>query len=210
MGMKGVSVSSPRVVGAIRNEMIQNTENHDPLLQLAAMMGGLGPAIERQEAQGQQQLTQSSQLPAKNNGREDITAFYQACGIKVIGPSKGDRLFLDVQLPEGWKINPTDHSMWSNLVDANGCVRASIFYKAAFYDREAFINMQCRYRTMFDMMPKNDAFWRYRVIDAKTGENLAEDEWKNYGDAAQNHDHWKGWLAERFPNHADPTAYWND
>jgi hypothetical protein len=47
-----------------------------------------------------------------------------------------------VSLPPGWKVVPTDHSMWSDLVDAKGEKRASIFYKAAFYDRDAFIRIE--------------------------------------------------------------------
>ena len=36
--------------------------------------------------------------------------------------------------------------MWSNLVDKQERVRATIFYKAAFYDRNAFLNVSQRYR----------------------------------------------------------------
>ena len=51
-----------------------------------------------------------------------------------------DDLFVNVTLPPSWQVNPTDHSMWSELVDSDGVVRAQIFYKAAFYDRSAFIS----------------------------------------------------------------------
>ncbi len=49
----------------------------------------------------------------------------------------GDHLFYDVTLPEGWKITPTEHPMWSNLVNNKGKIIANVFYKAAFYDRGA-------------------------------------------------------------------------
>ena len=45
-----------------------------------------------------------------------------------------------VKLPAGWKKQATDHSMWSKLLDESGAVVASIFYKAAFYDRIAEMN----------------------------------------------------------------------
>jgi hypothetical protein len=119
--------------------MITNTaQNPNP-----EWLFGRNPnAIEAQEAQGQKELAKSSQLPVKVNSPRgaNATEQYQALGIKVVGKSKWDDVFLDVELPEGWAIKPTDHSMWSKLVDAEGNERASIFYKAAFYDRDAFIN----------------------------------------------------------------------
>jgi hypothetical protein len=45
-------------------------------------------------------------------------------------------------LPDGWQKRATDHDMWSELVDADGVVVASMFYKAAFYDRRAFLRMK--------------------------------------------------------------------
>jgi len=50
-----------------------------------------------------------------------------------------------VELPIGWKKRSTGHSMWNDLVDDKGRVRATFFYKAAFYDRDAFINFERRY-----------------------------------------------------------------
>lgn len=70
----------------------------------------------------------------------------QSWGIEIVTDpveaSKSGDLFFDVRLPEGWRIEPTEHSMYTNLVDANGWVRASIFYKAAFYDRKASISLR--------------------------------------------------------------------
>ncbi|MHC4311264.1 MAG: hypothetical protein ACYSW3_02190 [Planctomycetota bacterium] len=58
----------------------------------------------------------------------------------VIFGEDDDDLFVDVTLPEGWKKEPTDHDMWSRLLDADGNEVAMIFYKAAFYDRDAFLS----------------------------------------------------------------------
>lgn len=114
---------------------IRNTATDDPLSHLltASSPGG----IERQEALGQQQLARSLQLPT--DGLSDMPS---DLGIVVVGPSSGDPIFSDVSLPDGWKVQPTDHSMWSDLRDADGRTRARIFYKAAFYDRRAFIRWE--------------------------------------------------------------------
>lgn len=117
-----------------------NTPHRDWLL------GGNPEAIENQEKEGQNELVESAQLPRKinNNSIKYFSAkeFYEAIGIKVLGESKGDELFYDVELPKYLRIESTDHSMWNNLVDVDDQVRAQIFYKAAFYDRDAFINVQ--------------------------------------------------------------------
>jgi len=106
------------------------------------LMGGNPGAIERQEKEGQMQLVQSCQLPAKINHPMGawIEKEYEKMGIEIIGKGN-DELFFNVKLPEGWRLRATEHPMWSHLIDESGKVRASIFYKAAFYDRDAFINI---------------------------------------------------------------------
>lgn len=97
-------------------------------------------AIEEQERRGQEQLTESEILPVEVNYGNRKTL--EDAGVIFGKPIKNDPIFCEVQLPNGWKIEPTDHSMWSELKDLNGKVRASIFYKAAFYDRHAHLNIE--------------------------------------------------------------------
>ena len=89
---------------------------------------------------GQKELCNSAQLP-RTDGYKNVKEIYEKMGIKVIGESINDELFYDVELPECWKIQPTGHSMWSNLLDKNKKIIAHIFYKASFYDRGAFIDI---------------------------------------------------------------------
>lgn len=117
---------------------IRRTDQDGPEMPvLAGLVGGpdgFTDYVTGQEAQGQQQLVRSSQLP-----RAGLQPRGLELGITVVGVGGDDPLFVDVTLPEGWRIEPTDHAMYSNLVDAEDVKRASIFYKAAFYDRSAFI-----------------------------------------------------------------------
>lgn len=144
--------------------------------------------IPAQERRGQSELINSTdkdnvfnlcQLPSKwNTGKENSLALkeqYEAMGIKVIGDSKGDKLFLDVELPIGWQIKNTDHSMWNELVDDKGRVRATFFYKAAFYDRDAFINFDRRYNfTMHDYLPTSEK-GHYEMQKVKYRNNIDVD-----------------------------------
>jgi len=122
---------------------VENTENNP---KQEWTIGGNPQAIEAQEARGQEELIESLQLPKKCNSPRGLNAseVYHKMGIKTLTGSKGDDLFIGTKLPKGWKKESTDHAMWNNLIDDEGRNRASIFYKASFYDREAFINFNCR------------------------------------------------------------------
>lgn len=100
---------------------------------LDALLVGASNAIELQEARGQSELVASTNLPKKGDWEK----------LQEMGIIKGeniDKLFCSATLPEGWSKVRTDHSMWSELKDSRGLKRASIFYKAAFYDEDAHIN----------------------------------------------------------------------
>lgn len=75
----------------------------------------------------------STRLPRKGD--------WQA--LKAMGVVRGpdvDRLFCEAFLPSGWEIVEV-HYYWSSLRDQNGVEKASIFYKDAFYDNDAFFDI---------------------------------------------------------------------
>lgn len=112
-------------------------------------LGGkpVGKAIEDQEKREQQKMIAVTKLPKSfsmySGEKLSVRKCYEKLGIKIV--KEYDDLFYDVELPEGWKIKATNHSMWSKLLDEKGRERASIFYKGAFYDRDAFISFLKRY-----------------------------------------------------------------
>lgn len=176
----------------------------DPLMTLLSTMGSGG--IERQEARGQQELVNSASLPAECSGREAL----EAAGVKFGEPYKDDPLFCDAVLPEGWKKQATDHSMWSNLVDAKGRVRAQIFYKAAHYDRRADMHVTRRfnYSAYNDSSDKN----HYACVITDGGKPL-----HTVGETHRN-DHTaryalsekaEAWLNEKYPDWRSASAYWD-
>lgn len=119
---------------------VTNTEKLDPLLLLAGIAArGQGPAIEFMEARGQEEFVASAVLPV--DLRPSPEAFEEA-GFKLGDAVEGDPLFRAVELPPGWTRKATDHSMWSHIVDEQGRKRVSVFYKAAFYDRNAHARIE--------------------------------------------------------------------
>ena len=112
---------------------VTNTAN-----QPRSILDGLPGSIEASEARGQHELVASTQLPCRVIGDKSQL---EAAGVVFGEPTPNDPLFCEAKLPAGWKKEATDHSMWSKLVDDKGRTRASIFYKAAFYDRDAFLKV---------------------------------------------------------------------
>lgn len=130
-------------------------------------------AIENQEKRGQAEVVRTQRLPRKINDHNvpreifwsgttqdmdyetkrqitsaNIEAYtrvqYEKMGIEII--NEADDLFWNVKLPEGWKVKATSHSMWNEVRDNKGRKRMTFFYKAAFYDRSAFSNLQTRFQ----------------------------------------------------------------
>lgn len=117
---------------------IENTADREPLIHVAGMLGGTERYITEMESAGQSQLVNSDRLPTD---RGDDAPFLEL-GFTFGDPEQGDPMFCPATLPDGWKREGSDHAMWSYLVDGLGRRRASIFYKAAFYDRRAFMRME--------------------------------------------------------------------
>jgi hypothetical protein len=121
--------------------MFPRKEEPEMLLFEALMCGDSSRAIEASEKRGQTRLVNSEVLPKKCNGctRQQLEK------MGIIFGADADDLFVYVTLPEGWSKKATDHDMWSKLLDNKGRECASIFYKAAFYDRDAHISLNRRY-----------------------------------------------------------------
>lgn len=126
--------------------------------------GGRPGMIEQQEQDGQRQLVNSDRLPVKINGRDVSDADFEALGFTFGDPDPGDPLFRPATLPPGWTRRGSDHAMWSHLLDQHGRQRVAIFYKAAWYDRDAFMSLE--------------TVWGYVRGHVEYGESLlVTDEW---------------------------------
>lgn len=185
---------------------------------LAALTPG---GIERQEKQGQIDESFRETLPidgtlTARHGNKDPRATWEKLGF-VFG-DKADDMFINVKFPEGWKKRPTDHSMWTDLVDAKGRKRGGIFYKAAFYDRSAHVHLSRRFGIEQDYA---DGPQTVSITDAcgEVKQSISGLEKPNWGDREQARKAGQAidaaqaqlsdWLNEHYPNHEDASAYWD-
>jgi len=82
--------------------------------------------------------------------QEDVTRAWQHMGVRfepIPDEAVSDELFCQATIPSGWQIvaSKTNPHYWSDLIDDRGSIRASMFYKAAYYDRRAHITVQRRF-----------------------------------------------------------------
>lgn len=165
---------------------------------VAATPGG----IEAQERRGQQAFVQSSQLPKDGCDRAQMAALGIQIGEDI------DDLFVSAVFPEGWRLQATDHSMHSNLLDNQGRKRAGVFYKAAFYDRSA--NMRLLRFISITRDYENEDTTAAMVQDA-TGavlfcsERVGKRDWKELDRIEAEAE---AWALANYPDYRDPLAYW--
>jgi hypothetical protein len=199
--------------------------NSDEILFGALLGGTTDGAIERQEERGQRSLVDSDQLPVDGTRGKEET--WRKIGVEL-GPVPDDSLFRDVTLPPGWRKVPTEHAMWSHLLDDRGRVRAKIFYKAAFYDQRADVRIERRFVVdrVYGKDP-DDSTIEVEVLDAGTRVHVvaagnpghrppdldAEHAWWQEGQRLEEgaRDECRAWLAERgYTDINDPAAYWDE
>lgn len=117
----------------------ENTSADRYLNALGVLAVGSEAWITGQERTGQSQLINSTSLPTDSQGTD---AEFLALGFTFGEPDPRDPMFRPATLPNGWRKERSDHAMWSYVVDELGRRRVAVFYKAAFYDRSAFMRLE--------------------------------------------------------------------
>lgn len=198
------------------------------VLMEAMMTGDSSSAILAQEARGQRTLVRDQTLPKEIS--HGTRKQFEQMGI-VFGEDQDD-LFVYVSLPDGWRKERTDHSMWSRLVDDKNRRRASIFYKAACYDRRADMQIERRFSVRvepvcgYDEPNYREHPWHCIVKDCDevtwSSEEQLESEpignsdeqrkaWLAWVDKRKNlRELGRAWLEEHYPDWLNPCAYWDE
>jgi len=183
----------------------------------AFITGDTSQAILNQEKRGQMQQAHRETLPRDMGNYSDA---FEALGF-VLGEPVDD-LFIEATFPDGWKKEPTDHSMHTHIVDDQGRVRGNIFYKAAFYDRSANASLYRRYS--YNTLPLNGygpdfrwdeaTEWVGVVIDNASGERIWQSDHEVYksGEGYEKDRMLsqiaKAWLVQFYPDYENVLAYW--
>lgn len=191
---------NPAALGALAKGDMDN-------FMVATTPGG----IEVQEKAGQTALVNSTNMPKEMRpGREAFEKLGFIFGDDV------DDLFVSAALPAGWTRAATGHSMHSDILDEQGRRRVGVFYKAAFYDREADAHLVGRFRVEKKYPERSDAgipadaMLPVIVTDAgveihRVGEAKYLHDWEN-SDRLEKEG--VAWLDENRPGWRDPVESW--
>jgi len=188
-------------------------ENGMDLLMRALVTGSASEGILSQKSDGQKSFVNSETLPI--DMQDDARTVLEAAGVKFLGVVEDDPMFQYVELPNGWKKVATGHSMWSDLVDDKGRKRASIFYKAAFYDRSAHLDVNRRYGINIDYDRLDAEMVAVAMVADGDSAIFTTDPVGFEVDKARYDAQDKAralavaWLNEHYPNWEDASAYWD-
>lgn len=159
--------------------------------------------IQAQEKAGQALLVASTNMPKEL--RPNREAFERA---GFMFGADIDAVFVNATLPNGWSRAATNHDMHSEILDEHGRKRVSVFYKAAFYDRRADARLTNRFYVDAYTGEENE---QTAVVVRDAGKEVfragtyAPREWEKCKALEAEAEKW---LAKRYPDFSDPTAYW--
>lgn len=123
-----------------------------------ALYGG-PQAITAQNIAGLQQLLESDLLPVRGAFQQDRSRLLQL-GFNFGLIVEADPLFVEAQLPPGWSKGDVGERGFS-ILDEQQRPRFSVFYKAAFYDRQASMNVRSRW-TIEALFDEDETPWVLR------------------------------------------------
>lgn len=162
--------------------------------------------IEAQEKRGQIEQSFAETLPKDGTSGND-RAKWEKLGFEF--GQDADDIFINAKFPKGWRKKPTEHSMWSELLDDKERKRGMIFYKAAFYDRSAHIHLEARFSyTAYESTGVKEQF---AVVARDAGKSIETfGVWNSgeYDEKAKLERKALRWLTEHYPNWEDVSQYW--
>jgi hypothetical protein len=198
-------------------------EGMDPVMALAIGSASIlaNRGIEAMEAKGQEELVAGDSLPTSCFEHEPA---FLAMGFTFGEPYEDDPLFRPATLPAGWKKQGSSHAMHSTIVDEHGRERVGVFFKNAFYDRKADMSPYYAIKAGQDYRYEDPHGCRCAVVlQTPTGpETIFERIW-TLPDPDDRYDRYSEvnltkqgemvremdeFLAENYPDHRNPVAYW--
>lgn len=204
----------------------------DRLETIEALIGGPEMTERRKAAEARQK----SQLAIETRDEEEDFAKLVKLGFVIKG--RVDSVLVDVELPEGWRMERSQGDMrTTNILDGAGNIRGFSWCKGASYDYAGYISLTRRLgvREDFRVAAAPDDIRPQQVVDQRVGypeiavihrfeatgeEVLARKaaraayragtmSYEDYMATAEvAHRRAIAWLAEHYPDYADPRAYW--
>jgi len=189
----------------------------DAFMMFLRAMSGESNVIEKTEQEGNERAARNTQVAREMNPSQEV---WEKLGFKFT-EIPGDDVLYSADLPEGWTMRTT--SLYgSEIVDQNGNVRASMFYKASFYDRTAYMSLTARYGVRTDYRTveegeiseiyfgnENEKLFVAGVV-IKNNDMTDEERKAKREEERELSIKAETYANEYYPDYQDVTAYWDD
>jgi hypothetical protein len=176
-------------------------------------------AVLQEEIMGQTRIAGQDRLPLDMNGIP--RAAIESLGFVFGAPI--DDLFVAVTFPPGWTTRADGQALYTHLIDAQGHKRATVFYKAALYDRRADMDWLTRFRVNgysgCDAQgvpdPSHEAT-HVQVNVTDRGQSMrtfgawAARDPARFPIADACREEARAWLTDEHPDWKNPLAYWDE
>jgi hypothetical protein len=213
------------------------SQDRDVILSTCLALG-TAEGIPLLERMAQREIAQGGVLFLDRAMKPGIVAVLERLGFQF-PPETGDLdpILRPVVGPPGWTLRPKESAYWTDLLDPKGHVRGHIFYKGAYYDRRAQFYPLTRYwiETEFASAsghPEITAakargetvdlfgshahlpYQRFMVCDRENPLPIHQGPWLSWNESvgpgnSSPSPGIRSWLDSRYPDHADPLAYWS-
>ena len=133
----------------------------------------------------------------------------------------GEEVLLQAVLPKGWKLKQNENNaMWTDILDEKGTLRGQMFYKAAFYQQMAHMELFKKYgikRNNISMDPIIDEVYFGNSQEvlfiggrATLPLNPTEEQRNLYFEQLEEATQKvREFAAENYPDWENPLAYWD-
>lgn len=175
---------------------------------MSRIMSGEKDVLEKMEYEGQSTAVNNTMLAIDMKPEKEV---WEKLGFSFSEIS-GDDVLCKAKLPTGWCLNSTEHPMWNNIVDNKGNVRASMFYKAAFYDRSAHMNLETRYRLDRDYIDEDtvEVYFGNKNEKLFVAGKYSYSEDDAYEKSEKCYQLAEDFANKNYPDWKNPLAYWDD
>ena len=172
--------------------------------------------IDMKEKEGQTMVTSEIMLSREMKPAKEI---WEKLGF-VFYEIPGNNVLYKAELPKGWKLEPNEHPMWSDLIDENGNLRGQMFYKSSYsvdISHMVLFKKYGIYRKNISMDPIIDEiyFGSSEEVLFTAGRitlplNPTEEQREEYfKQESETRKRALEFAEENYPGWEDPTAYWD-
>ncbi len=195
---------------------MNSIEEAEMLMMILRALDGEKDVVRNMEAEGQRYAVNNAFLAKKMGPSREA---WEKLGFEFID-DPDDKVLIEAKLPEGWSIRATDHSMWNDIVDGNGYVRGTMFYKSSFYDRDAHMDLCRRYGIHSDYVDED--YTTSEIYFGNRNEKIfvagqvciprglsAEERQSKTEEKDRLFDMAKEFADKYYPNWEDVNAYWD-